>query len=147
MRSAASIVMAGVLGAGLLVAAPAAHAGDTDAGGADLSGRWRSVTLRTTDMGYRMTLRATGAPGTYAARIAWVGGLQGADPLGGTSTIRLRGADAVWTWEGEPGQTMRLRGSLGQDGSLFFPRCYRLVEFASAATADEDCLFQEAPIR
>lgn len=132
MRTAASIVMAGVLGACLLVTAPAAYAGDTDQGSADLSGRWRSVALRTTDIGYVMTLRRTSdAPGTYSARIAWVDGSSDPDRVGGTSTIRLRGADAVWTWAGEPGQTLRMRGTLGQDGSLFFPRCYRLLEFAS----------------
>jgi hypothetical protein len=148
MRKAASIFMAGVLGAGLLVTAPAAHAGDTDQGSADLSGRWRSVALRTTDMGYAMTLRpVSGAAGTYAARISWVDDGSDPDRVGGTSTIRLRGADAVWTWQGEPGQTLRMRGTLGQDGSLFFPRCYRLLEFASAASADVDCLFQEVPIR
>jgi hypothetical protein len=43
------------------------------------------------------------------------------------------------------GERRFIKGSLGQDGSLFFPKCYKILKLATKANADEMCLFQELP--
>ena len=145
MRKLTATVGAVLMAATSLALAPSAQAGDIGSSGPDLAGRWRSAALKMTGLGYAMTLRHIGGSSTnvYRARVAFLGAGAVPDTLGGTSVITLYGRDALWKWTGEPGQTKRLRGTLGNDGSLYFPTCWRLVVFAAKATADEDCLFQE----
>jgi hypothetical protein len=59
-------------------------------------------------------------------------------------SLRQDGGDVslVYTAAGE---RRFIKGSLGQDGSLFFPNCSKILKFATKANADEMCLFQELP--
>lgn len=144
MRRAIALLTSAACAAGLaLAAAPAATAGDsgrTD----DLSGRWQSATLKMDGLGWALTLR----PATVGSGYVAVFQFQDQDGSPG-ARVRARvtadGNRVVLVWNGEPGQRTVLRGSLGMDGSLFFPTCYRLLTLTSKPMADENCLFQELP--
>ena len=42
--------------------------------------------------------------------------------------------------------TKTLTGTLGQDGSIFFPKCYKQFSWATKSYADKMCWFQELPL-
>jgi hypothetical protein len=120
--------------------APAADVGPTG----DLSGRWQSASLKMDGVGWAMTLRQATVGSAYAAVF------QFRDQDGGPgprvrARITVDGARVSLIWIGETGQRTVLKGSLGMDGSIFLPTCYRLFSFTSKSTADEACLFQEMP--
>lgn len=139
MRRTSSLLAALALLSGLLVVTPTtAAAGDLS--GPDLAGRWNSASLRMDDVGYTIKVRTTGTPELYDAsvRMIFQDGRRGARLDGG---LRLDGSRATLRLDGRG----TMRGTLGQDGSLFFPTCYRSLTFATRADADSMCLFQELP--
>ena len=139
MRRALAVISALICAAGLLVSLPtAAHAGDVSA--PDLAGRWNSASLRMDNVGYTMKLTAVSGPSNYRAslRMIFQDGRRGRLLDG---TLRLNGSRVTLTVDG--GNAMR--GTMGMDGSLIFPTCYRELRFATRANADSMCLFQEFP--
>ncbi len=139
MRRALSALVALTCAAVVVVLAPAAaHA--ADAAGPDLAGRWNSASLRMDDVGYTMRLAATGTPERYDAslRMIFQDGRRGrlidgtVSVNGSRATLRIDGARAM-------------RGSLGMDGSLYFPTCHRELAFVPRKAAGSMCLFQEFP--
>jgi hypothetical protein len=144
MRRAIALLTSAACTAALaLVAAPATRAGDTGRTD-DLSGRWQSATLKMDGLGWALTLR----PATVGSGYLAVFQFQDQDGSPG-ATVRARvtsdGNRVVLVLNGEPGQRTVLRGSVGMDGYLFFPTCYRLFTLTSKPMADENCLFQELP--
>lgn len=148
MRKLTALLGAALIAASSLALAPVAHAGDIASSNADLAGRWRSAALKMNGLGYGMTVRHMSgmASNTYRARVAFLGAAAVPDTVGGTNTITVYGRDLVWTWTGGS-KSMRLHGTLGMDGSMYFPTCYKLLIYASKASRAEDCLFQEMPTR
>ena len=136
-RRAALVLTTGLITAvALALAGPAAAA---NVGGPDVSGRWNSASLRSDDVGYWLKVGPAATPGTYPtlARMRFQDGRSG-PVIRGTLTV--------------DGQDLRLRlprgtvrGSLGQDGSMYFPRCARVLAHVAAAEADQMCLFQDLP--
>jgi hypothetical protein len=124
--------------AGLVIAPPVAQAGDTSA--PDLAGRWNSASLRMDNVGYTMKVTATGTPELYDARLRMIfqDGRR-ARPI--DATIRMNGSRVILRVVG--GDAMR--GTLGMDGSLYFPTCYRGLKYVTRSSADSMCLFQEFP--
>ena len=126
--------------ASLATIAPSAVAGDTSTS-PDLSGRWNSAILRMDGVGWSMRLTpVAGSPASYDAILRF-------NYQDGRTGLRTR---ATVTVAGEK-VTVRisdgraLKGSIGQDGSLFLPRCYEVLKFSTKADADETCLFQDLP--
>lgn len=128
-----------------IVTAPVAHAGDAPGRTPNLKGTWNSAALRMDGVGWSMKLTpACTPPNCYDAVLLFnyqdgTTGLKkklGVVTDGGSVSI-------VYT----DGSTRRyIKGTLGQDGSLFFPKCYTILKFATKANADETCLFQELPV-
>jgi hypothetical protein len=142
-RVTALLATAACAAALTLTAAPASHAGDvgpTD----DLSGRWQSASLKMDGVGWALTLRPAVVGSGYAAVFQFRD--QDGNP---GARVRARitadGDRVALIWTGETGQRTVLKGSLGMDGSIFLPTCYRLFSFTTKSTADEACLFQEMP--
>ncbi len=95
-------------------------------------------------LGWALTIRPTAGRSGYAAVFQF----QDQDGSPGArvrARITADGSRVVLVWNGEPGQRTVLKGTLGMDGSLFFPTCYRLFTLTSKSMADENCLFQELP--
>jgi hypothetical protein len=143
MRRAVAIVTSAACAGALTLAATPVHAGDvgpTD----DLSGRWQSASLKMDGLGWALTIRPTVGRSGYAAVFQFrdQDGRPGARVR---ARITADGSRVVLVWNGEPGQRTVLKGTLGMDGSLFFPTCYRLFTLTSKSMADENCLFQELP--
>lgn len=144
MRRITALLASAACAAALTVAAaPASQAGDvgpTD----NLSGRWQSASLKMDGVGWSLTLR----PATAGAGYTAVFQFRDQDGNPGPrvrARITADGARVALIWTGETGRRTVLKGSLGMDGSIFLPTCYRLFSFTSKATADEACLFQEMP--
>jgi hypothetical protein len=143
----AAVVMAAGLGT---MTAPAARAGDV-ASSPNLSGRWDSAAVKMGDVGWTMRLRPVAdKPNVYVATFT--------SRKDGTATVTegpmrlvVRGERVRLVWRGvpdeapAPGQRTVVRGTIGQDGSIFLPRCYTVLTLVVKATADEGCLFQERP--
>lgn len=123
--------------------APAASAGDTGAGGDELSGRWKSAALKMDGVGWSMVLSTEGVPYVYevAMRFNDQDGKRGVWRYG---TLRHKGTHVSLRLEDE---SSPLRGTVGMDGSIFLPTCYTQLAFAPKKMADESCLFQEMPRR
>lgn len=89
-------------------------------------------------------LLPAGRDGSYRARLRFTyqdgrrGSLIRATVTDASSSTRM-------TVRGDSGRTTTLRGSLGMDGSLYFPTCYRVLPLLTKADAGADCLFQEMP--
>jgi hypothetical protein len=144
MRRVTALLASTACAAALVVAAsPPSNAGDvgpTD----DLSGRWQSAALKMDGVGWSLTLR----PAPVAAGYTAVFQFQDQDGNPGArvrARITAEGDRLALIWIGETGKRTVLRGSLGMDGSIFLPTCYRLFSFTTKANADETCLFQEMP--
>jgi hypothetical protein len=128
--------------------APGALAGDVTSG-PNLTGRWESVLVRD-DEGWSMNVRrVAGKPDVYVARFS---GQFGAVPEPGPKVrLVVDGSRVRLIWRGvpdtapAPGQRTVLRGTIGQDGSIFFPRCYRVLANVDKQMADEACMFQQQP--
>lgn len=144
MRRVTALTAAAACAAALLVAAPpASHAGDVGPVD-DLSGRWQSASLKMDGVGWALTLR----PATRGSGYVAVFSFQDQDGSPG-ARVRARmtanGDRVSLIWIGETGRRTVLAGSLGMDGSIFLPTCYRLFSFTSESTAAQACLFQEMP--
>jgi hypothetical protein len=145
-RTLATVIGLATLAAGLAVSAPAAHAA---AGDPDLTGSWKSASLRSDGVGYALKLKAEcDPPNCYSGvlRFHYQNGRMGPRiPVGVTSVGRH--VFLLITGEGSlmGDNPNTLKGSVGEDGSIFFPTCYKQFSFASKKTADEACLFQEIP--
>lgn len=135
-RSSRIALVVGAVSALLLPMAPIAHAAQTDP--PNLAGRWDSASLRMDDVGYSMRLAATSTAGRYSAivRMTYQDGRRG-PRLAGWVTVDGSRARLHVAGEGT------VRGTLGQDGSLYFPRCHRVLDEAERAQRDTMCLFQE----
>ena len=151
IRRLAVNVGAAALSAGLVLSVtPAVQAGDV-ASSPDLSGRWLSV-LAKSDEGWIMTLRpVAGQSNVYVAKFTGRFG-EGSEPVPGpTMRLSVRGTNVRLAWRGvpneapAPGQLTIVRGTIGQDGSIFLPRCYEVLTDVTKQIADEGCLFQERP--
>ena len=142
LRSVAAI--AAGLTALALAAAPASVAGDMAAAD-NLAGRWKTAALKMNGgAGYAMTLRSSGTAGSYDARLrfSYTDGRQGSLIR---ATVTAAGSSARMTFTGDSGATTTLKGSIGMDGSLWFPTCYRVLPLITKAEAPDACLFQELP--
>lgn len=130
-----SAALSAAVSATLLVGTAPAFAGDL--AGPDLAGRWNSASLRTDGVGYTLRLQDTAVPGRYeaTARMVFQDGRRGPKVSG---TLVVAGDDVRLRL---PRGTVR--GTIGQDGSVFFPRCARVLAHVEAGQADAMCLFQE----
>jgi hypothetical protein len=141
MRRIATTVAATTIAlASLTAVAPAALAGDSASGSPDLSGRWNSAILRMDGVGWSIRVTPSGDADSYDAvlRFHYQDGRTG---MRTKATLTVAGTQATLRIVG--GRTVA--GSLGQDGSLFLPRCYEVLKFSTKANADETCLFQDLP--
>lgn len=117
----------------------------------DLSGFWKSASLKMDGVGYRMIVKSADAdPGnayTVVLRFRYQDGKLGpriragmvAD--GNTLSLLLDGKGGL----ADANNPNIMKGTLGQDGSMFFPTCYQQLKFVTKKMADEGCLFQERP--
>jgi len=138
MRRPLIALAATALAALSLTTAPPATAGDSGPTG-DLAVQWESASLKMDGVGYRLVLRSAGG-GEYTGylRFSFQDGRQGK-----RLTVRVsdRGTRVVLTRANGD----RLTGTIGQDGSIFLPKCYTSLKYAEKAMADSSCLFQEEP--
>jgi hypothetical protein len=136
MSGRSLVGVAAAVSVAALMVAPAAHAADRAK--SPLQGAWASASLRQDGVGYAMRLTPTATVGQYKAllRMTFQDGKRGKPVRGvvsvdGTAaTLRVIGNGTVL-------------GSLGQDGSLFFPRCNRVLADVVPSAADTMCLFQQ----
>lgn len=140
MRRIAVIALA----AGLVLATA------SPASASDLSGRWRSAALKMDGVGYSMSVAAADSPAnayTVVLRFHYQDGKLGPRVKAGLTTngrrlfLLLNGKGAL----ADANNPNIMKGTLGQDGSMFFPTCYRQLTFVTKKTADADCLFQQLP--
>ena len=122
----------------------------TAASAADLSGRWKSASLKMDGVGYKMTVAAADSPANaynVVLRFRYEDGTRGPRikarmiDNGGTLYLLLDGQGSI---ENLINPNI-MRGSLGNDGSMFFPTCYQQLKFITKKNADAGCLFQEMP--
>jgi hypothetical protein len=45
----------------------------------------------------------------------------------------------------DPSNPNIMKGTLGQDGSMYFPTCYKQLKYVTKKQAPKMCLFQEFP--
>ena len=146
MRKLATTVIALIAVSGLiLTTAPAASAAP------DLAGKWKSAALKMDGVGYKMTVVAEDSDPANAydvvLRFRYQDGTTGPRIKAGmiqdgrTLYMVLNGKGDLMDVNGPN----VMKGSLGQDGSMFFPTCYTQLKFVTKKTADEGCLFQEIP--
>lgn len=137
-RTSLRVLALGVATGVMLALAPLAQAAQGTP--PDLAGRWNSASLRADGVGYFMRLATTATPGRYAAvvRMVYQDGHRGPRTAG---RVVLDGTTALLHVAGEG----TVPGSLGQDGSLYFPRCHRVLDEAEPSQRATMCLFQELP--
>jgi hypothetical protein len=143
MRRALTSIAALLVTATLVVGtSPAALA-------ADLSGSWSAVARRGGGIGYSMTLTPKSTANSYAAvlRFHYQDGRIGPRIKGGLFNMGNR----VFLLLNDSGTSSDMsnpnvmRGTLGQDGSLYFPTCYKQLKFVTKKAAPQMCLFQQLP--
>lgn len=142
MRRIASLTaLASCLCLAAVAVAPAASAGDSSTTPA-LQGRWRSAALKMDGAGYAMTLVASSTANTYDARLRfhYEDGKRGSLAR---AVVEAHGSTATLSFTGGSGETVTLPGTIGADGSLFFPTCYTVLPLLTKAEAPAECLFQE----
>ncbi len=135
-RRLVTVLLAAVVGT--LALAPVAQAADSS--GTSLAGTWNSASLRQDGVGYKLRLVKGMAGDPYAAKLRMVfqDGKKGpvlpgtAAVSGSKVTLRLPKVGV-------------LHGTIGQDGSIFFAKCNRTLDYVTKADADTMCLFQELP--
>jgi hypothetical protein len=125
--------------------APVASAAD------DLSGSWNSASRRGGDPGYSMKVTAADAdPGNayfVMLRFHYQDGRVGRRIKAGMAT-EGNGLMLVLNGKGglmDPSNPNIMMGTLGQDGSMYFPTCYKQLKFVTKKMAPTMCLFQEFP--
>ena len=130
-------------GALVLGASTAAHAD------ADLAGHWSSASLRQDGVGYGLSLVATSSPDNAYNGVLVMHFQDGR--LGKRIRIGLveKGDKVTLVMPGGSFASGRktLSGTLGQDGSLFFPNCQRQLAYVTKATAPSMCMFEEFALR
>ena len=129
-----------------IAAAPVALAGDSGTTD-DLAGRWKTAALKMNGgAGYAMTLLPSGEADAYDARLrfSFTDGRRGSLIR---ASVSADGSSARMTFTGDSGSSTTLKGSIGMDGSLYFPTCYRVLPLVTKAEAPSACLFQELPSR
>jgi len=126
-----------------ITTAPGVAAGDTGSTG-DLAGRWKTAALKTDGVGYSMTLLPSGQDRSYNARLrfSYQDGRRGSLIR---ATVSGTGSTARMVFTGDSGETTTLKGSIGMDGSIYFPACYRVLPLITRSEAPTSCLFQEMP--
>lgn len=134
-RRLVTVLLAAVVG--LLGLAPAAHAATSDT---SLAGTWNSASLRQDGVGYKLRVvkGASGQPYTTKLRMIFQDGKKG-PVLPGTLTVNGSKVTLRVPTVGT------LRGTIGQDGSIFFATCNKKLDYVTKADADTMCLFQEFP--
>jgi hypothetical protein len=146
MRRVLTVMAATLSVAGLVLGiAPAASAAD------DLAGSWNAASRRDGGPGYSMKVTAADAdPGNaYSAvlRFHFQDGKTGKRVKAGL----LQNGSKVWmVLNGKGGfadstNPNIMKGSIGQDGSMYFPTCYKQLAYVTKKMAPEMCLFQEFP--
>lgn len=143
MRKVLTAVVALLAITGLtLTVSPAASA-------ADLSGMWNAEARRGGYPGYSMkVIAADNPPGNaydVVLRFHYQDGRVGPRIKGG---IAVDGTKLYLVLNGKGGLADMsnpniMKGTLGQDGSMYFPTCYKQLKFVTKKTAPEACLFQE----
>lgn len=144
MRRVLTSVAATLSAVGLvLTLAPAASAAD------DLAGAWNAASRRDGGPGYSMKVTSADAdPGNaYNAvlRFHFQDGKVGKRVKAGI----VQNGSKVWlllNGKGgfaNPKNPNIMKGSLGQDGSMYFPTCYKQLDYVTKKMAPEMCLFQE----
>lgn len=146
MRRSLTVAAAAVTAVTVAMAfTPTASAAD------DLSGFWKSASLRMDGVGYRMVVTSADAdPGnayTVVLRFRYQDGrlgprIRAGMVADGNKLSLLLNAKGGLADANDPNI---MKGTLGQDGSMFFPTCYQQLKFVTKKTADEGCLFQERP--
>jgi len=134
----------------LLVATGLTFAASTPASAADLSGRWKSASLKMDGVGYKMTMAAADSPAnayTVVLRFRYQDGRTGPRIRAGMVT---NGSNLFLLLNGkgsfeDASNPNIMKGTLGNDGSMFFPTCYKQLKFITKKNADAGCLFQEVP--
>ena len=144
-RILSAVAATAVLATAAVGLAPAASAAP------DLAGAWKSASLKMDGVGYRMTVKAADAdPGnayTVVLRFRYQDGKTGPRIKAG---MVAAGSKVSMLLDGKGGLADAnnpniMKGTIGQDGSLFFPTCYKQLKFVTKKNADEGCLFQEMP--
>jgi len=117
----------------------------------DLSGAWKSAALKMDGVGYRMAVTsADGDPGNayfVVLRFRYEDGTKGPRIKAGMTadgdsvSLLLNGKGGL----ADPNNPNIMKGTIGQDGSMFFPTCYKQLKFITKKNADAGCLFQEVP--
>lgn len=142
MRTAlTALTVAGLTAALTVTMLPSAAA-------ADLSGRWNAEARRSGDPGYSMKVVASDSPAnaySVVLRFHYQDGRVGPRIKAGMTT---NGNRLFLLIDGEGGLADQkdpniMKGTLGQDGSMSFPTCYKQLTFVTKKTADSGCLFQE----
>ncbi len=144
MSIARRSISASVLAAGLLLAAPGLAHGETD-----LAGHWSSSALRSDGVGYSLSLSATSRPTTsydgvllFHFQDGRLGKKMhvGVAQKGNRLTLVMPGGSIA-------SGKKTLKGTLGQDGSIYFAHCERQFPYVTRSTAPEMCMFQEFSLR
>lgn len=145
MTAVSRTVAAAGLAASIVVGIPAlAWANPTG----DLAGHWNSASLRINGMGYSLSLTDASDPaGAYDGVLLFHfedGRLGPKTEVG----VVLDGSKVTLVMPGGSlaSGTKTLTGTLGQDGSIFFPKCYKQFSWATKSYADKMCWFQELPL-
>jgi hypothetical protein len=136
-----------LLGTVVIIAGLIGSATGAQAATGDLSGRWNSAALRQNQVGYSLTLAAANSPAnTYSGvlRMHFQDGTLGKRTKVG---VAKKGSKVTMVLPGGSvaNGTKVLQGSIGQDGSLFFPNCQTQLAYVTKKTAGTMCLFQQFP--
>ena len=117
----------------------------------DLSGKWNAASLRQGGPGYSMKVIAQDIPPASAydavLRFHFQDGHLGPKIKAGM----LNNGSKIWmVLNGKGGLENTsnpniMKGTVGNDGSLYFPTCYKQLTYVTKKMAPEMCLFQEAP--
>lgn len=146
MRRTSSVIAALAV-AGLAMTSQPALAGDVPGTVPDLSGRWSSAALRQDDVGYTMRLAAQCTPPTCYDVVLQMRFQDGTRGPRITAGMTVQGSRARLVLDGDGGldgpNPSAMNGTIGMDGSLFFPTCYQQLASVTKADADTMCLFQE----
>lgn len=143
-RSTLRALAAAGVGALLLVAAPAAVAAP------DLAGTWESASVKNGGAGYTLVVKAADSDPVNAYDVVVryrPAGAQadkrvkaGMTQKGNKVFLLLNGQGGL----ADAGNSTIMKGTLGQDGSLFFPTCLKQLPAVGKGKAAAVCLFQES---
>ena len=144
MRKILTASIAALAAAGLVLGM------STPSSAADLSGRWKSASLKMDGAGYKMTVAAADSPANaynVVLRFRYEDGTTGPRmkaSMTGNGTTLYMVLNGKGSFEDMSNPNI-MKGSIGNDGSMFFPTCYKQLKYVTKKNADESCLFQEMP--